>query len=429
VHTTKAAVLLCLLGAYPLAAATLPTGREVVVKSGDRHAQRTPAAAISANGQAVVVWADANLGIRGRTVGGPGGLGAEFALVANLNHPPVPGSARVTDRKDPVVIFDSAGATFFVFWTNELADLRVDYFYEDRQVVEQRVFGQRFDLSGQPIGAEFQVSTAVGGFQSRPQVARLECGTTAPDGCADGALVIGWQSDDLAVGSGPGEGVFARSVDAQGVFSGQVRLSPPSVARNVSLAADEQGNFLAVWDAPNAATRGVFARPFNFRLRALNKATLVNQRIVTAQDRPVAAYSTATSQYLTLWQGKTGTDRYRTFGRLISQAGLPVANQFPVTVGKSEWEVYPTLAPTLDGGYTVVWLAYDRHFPSAVRGVELGSDGSRIGGEFDVSEHRPGAQARISLAAGLSGQMLSTYEGYDDRHASSINLRALERTH
>ena len=425
---TKAAVLLCIFGAYPLAAATLPTGPEVVVKSGDHHYQRTPAAAISANGQAVVVWADANLGLRGRRVGGPGGIGTELQLVANLDLPPVPGSARVTDRKDPVVVFDAAGATFFVFWTNELADVRVDYFYENREVVQQRVFGQRFDLSGQPIGDEFAVSTATTGFQSRPQAVRLDCGTNAPAGCADGALVIAWQSDDLGLGSGPGEGVFARSVDAQGVFSTQVRLSPPSVARNVSLAAGDEGNFLAVWDAPNTLSRGVFARPFNSRLKALNKAALVNQRIATSQDRPAVAYSAATDQYLTLWQGKAGTDRYRTFGRSISAAGLPIANQFPVTVGKSEWEVYPTLAPTLDGGFTAVWLAYDQHFPNAVRGVELASDGSRIGGEFDISKNRPGAQARISLAGGPSGKMLSTYEGYDDRHASSINLRALERT-
>ena len=424
---TKAAILLCLFGAYPLAAATLPAGPEVVVKSGDHHFQRTPAAAIAANGQGIVVWADVNLGLRARSINPAGAMAAEVPLVANLNHPPVPGSARVTDRKDPAVVFDAKGTSFLVVWTNEIADVRLDYFFEDRQVVEQRVFGQRFDLTGRSLGEAFPISAASVGFHSRPQVARIRCGAAAV-GCVEGAVVIAWQGDDLDPGSGPAEGIFARTLDPRGGLSNQARLTSPIPARNVALAADDQGSFLAVWDAPDASSRGVFARPFSSQLVPLAaKAATLNQRVVGAQDRPVAAYNPVSGQYLALWEGKTSPDRYRTFGRLLARTGLPIDNQFPVTVGNSDWEVYPTLAPTLDGGFTAVWLAYDQHFPRAIRGVELDGDGARAGEEFDISEHRPGAQARISLAAGAAGSMLSAYEGYDDRHATSINVRSLKR--
>lgn len=431
-HSKKAITVLGLFLALPLAATTLPSGPEVVVKSGDHHYQRTPAAAVAPNGDTVVVWADANLGIRARLLDAHGVAGAELALVANLNHPPVPGEARVTDRKDPVVTYDASGSTFFVFWTNEIADDRVDYFIEDRKVIEQDVFGQRFDLSGHAIGDAFRVNTGAAGFQSRPQVARIQCGSAAPPSCVDGALVVAWQSDDLVTSSGPGEGVFARTLDSEGApGAGQKRLAPPSPARNVSLAADQRGNFLALWDAPDNFVRGVFARLFDAQLHPLSgNPALVNQRVAgRSQDRPSAAYSPASNEFLALWDGNTQLDRYRTFGRLLSATGVPFGSQLPVTAGRSEWEVFPVAAATLDGGFAAIWLAYDGHLPNAVRGVELGSNGARVGDEFNLSQNRPGSQARLGLALGLSGDLLSTYEGFDARRSTSINLRWLKRTH
>src|SRR5204863_8912876 len=112
---------------------------------------------------------DVDLGLRPRSINPASAMAAEVPLVANLNHPPVPGSARVTDRKDPAVVFDAKGTSFLVVWTNEIADVRLDYFFEDRQVVEQRVFGQRFSLRGRSLGERFPISAACGGFHPSPQ--------------------------------------------------------------------------------------------------------------------------------------------------------------------------------------------------------------------------------------------------------------------
>ncbi|MEO8504818.1 MAG: hypothetical protein ABI609_13055 [Acidobacteriota bacterium] len=418
----KAVALLGLIVAAPVTAATLPSGPELVVKSGGHHYQRTPAAAIAADGRAVVVWADANLGLRSRSISAGGALATEAALVANLDHPPVPGAARVTDRKDPVVVYDAAGSSFYVFWTNEIADVRVDFFHEDRQIVDQDVFGQRFDGTGAPLGVAFRVNTDSTGFQSRPQVSRLTCGTGAPKACKAGRFVVAWQSDNSA-------GVFARTLDTSGTLgASQVHLSPAGPARDVALAADDRGNVLALWDAPDSSQSGVFARTFNASLSPLAGAVQLNQRVVGSQDRPTAAFNATTRQFLAAWQGKAQPDRYRTYGRLLGASGSPLGNQFPITVGNSQWEVYPVVSTTLDGGFTAQWLAYDDHLPNAVRAVGLDGAGARVGSEFNVNQNRPNAQARLALVVGRTGDQLSTYEGFDASRSSSINLRWLKRS-
>ena len=422
--------LLCLsLAALPLSALTLPSGPEVTVKSGKHHNLRAPATATSVRGEAVVVWSDDNLGLRARVLGVDGVLRGEVSLVPNLNHPTtLPAAVRVTDRKDPVVIYDAVGNSFFAFWTNEIADLRADILFQTRQVVDRDVFGQRFDRLGHPMGDEFPVNTQAAGYQSRPQVTRIHCEEAGASACADGALVVAWEADDLAAGSGPGEGVFGRRFNSVGVASSNaVRLSPLGAAKNAALTSDARGNLLALWDAPDGSLRAVFALPFTSQLRPLKgNAVRLSEVIAGSQGRPAVAYNASTHEFLAVWQGNTATDRYASFGRLLTAAGPPSAAVFPLTVGNSAWEVYPLVVATSNGGYTTTWLAWDQHFPTAVRGVALNGHGVRVGAEFDVSENRPDAQSRLSLTAGRPGTLVSTFEGFDDLGANSIELRWLK---
>jgi hypothetical protein len=415
--------------AAPLGAAIAPSGPEVVLDgSGPLHLLRNPSVAVATDGHAVVVWTDDNLGLRGRLIDPHGGLGPDFLLVPDLNHPPLNSRARVTDRKEPVAIYDGNSASFYVFWRNEIADVSESLFIETRNVVDMDIWGQRFNSAGAPMGDAFRVDGGASGWQRRPQAARLTCGPGAATSCKGGGIVVAWQSDDLDASTSNGDGIFASLVSGGAVVGGTARISPATGAQNVSLAADDRGHVLALWDADDGSGRGVYGRTFDSQIQPLGAVVALNQRLIGSQTRPAAAFDPVSRNFIAVWQSVMSPDRYRSFGRLVGLNGSVIGGQFAITNGNSEWEVYPAAAATAGGGFTVQWLAWDGHFPTAVRAVALSATGARLGSEATVSDNRPNAQDRVALVVYRPGSWLSTYEGFDNTGGSSINLRSLAKS-
>jgi hypothetical protein len=114
------------------------------------------------------------------------------------------------------------------------------------------IFGRRFDAAGEPIGADFHVNAYTTGEQSVPSV--------ASDG--DGNFVVAWESDGQ---DGQGYGIFARRFDATGrPDGGEFRVNSVTAdsQRYPRVASAADGDFMVVWQSPDASGSGVFARRF-----------------------------------------------------------------------------------------------------------------------------------------------------------------------
>ena len=157
-------------------------GKEFQVNQNKESRQLQPVAVFGPSGNALIVWETELGGILGRFYDRKGAITGELALVPNRNLPSIPGHGEVLVRKDPSVVMLPNGE-LVLFWTEEKDYLSVYYFYESRKMLEQDVFGQRFDATGKPIGGRFLVSATTDGFQRRP---------TATLG--NGGIFVVWES-------------------------------------------------------------------------------------------------------------------------------------------------------------------------------------------------------------------------------------------
>jgi hypothetical protein len=153
---------------------------DVPVNTYTYDAQVDPSAAVAPNGTIFVAFVDfsshgypgTGLNLYGRMFDAAGNAlqAQEFLLTSSA----LPG-----DQRDPRVASDGQGR-FFVTWSDELGDGS-----------GYGIFERVFDVTGAPLGSEFQVNTTTAGDQMRPIVVADQTGRT----------LITWEDDSLGAAS------------------------------------------------------------------------------------------------------------------------------------------------------------------------------------------------------------------------------------
>lgn len=399
--------LLLVLGATPVVAGVAPVGEELAIKDGRPNNEHTPAVAFGADGRGLVVWTDSRDGLRGRFVEADGTLAAaDLLLVANDRLVEVPGAGRETYRRDPVLIA-GAGRTFWLFWTEELQDVVIDFFREDRTILDRDVRGQRFDAAGQPLGESFRVNANARGFQSLPQVLRLDCGAA----CAEDPFVVAWESDDRAARNGPGDGIFAQLYRFDGVPLGaQPRLSAPGPATGVALAGGPLGGALAVWEEPVAkSVRTVLRGRFlDASLRAATKPFLVSPGTPGVQRRASPVWNPASGEATVLFdRTMPATGNYRVVAQRIAYPDVVRGAAIVLTNGGAEGPA--AAAVTASNSVLALWISWQHAYPYFLQGAELDGKTASRGAEFRVAQW---PRYDLAVAKGPNGRMLAVWEGW-----------------
>jgi hypothetical protein len=409
---------LALLAAVPLLGEPRPLGTEFRVNGNVESKQRNPAAAFNAGGGSLVVWENDRNGLRGRFYGRDGApLSGELALVANQKLPGVPANGVEVMRKDPAVAF-LPGGEFLLAWTEERSDVRVDIFFEQRQILDRDVFLQRFNGSGSPIGSPVRLNAGTAGFQSLPKI--LVRNGADP--------VVVWQSEKT--GTAAGNGIMGRLVRANGSPAGsELKISAGSgAAANPAIAGRPNGDFLVAWEAADGSAQGVFARGFDRSASPAGAAFRVSTDVAGSQRRPAIAADRGAGGYLVVWQGQTGSIREAgIFGQFLGAAGNLVGPQFRAAEGVAPTLIAPSVAGSNGGHFLVTWVAYDEVFPVGLYGVELDGLGHAVGAEVKINSAQINAVTRTSLAASPFGGVLAPYEGFaDSRRKPVISARRVE---
>ena len=131
------------------------------------------------------------------------------------------------------------------------------------------VYFQRFDASGNTVGAETKVNTYVTGNQERPSVAAL----------ADGGFVVTWQDNSQ---DGNGYGIYAQRFDATGTAVGsefQVHTSTTSHQRLPVVTSLADGGFVVTWESNHDGTYRMYAQRFDAAGNPLDSELLVSSDI------------------------------------------------------------------------------------------------------------------------------------------------------
>jgi hypothetical protein len=283
----------------------------------------------------LVVWASngqdgSSFGIFGRSfdvVTGTGG--SEFAV-----------NTYTTDRQwRPSVGLDGSG-NFVVVWDS----------LQDGD--GYGVFGQRFGPSGSALGSEFRINSTTAGHQ---YVARVGMH-------ADGRFVVVWEN----VGQdGDGFGIFGQRFDAAGVAVGvefQVNTYTTGAQRRPSIAPEDAGGFVAVWDSggQDGSSEGVFGRRFDPAGVPQGEEFRVNVHTTGAQSEARVA-SAADGEFVVVWQSN-GQDGSGTgiFGRRYDRLGAQ-GPDFPVNDYTFSAQIFPAVATAANGEFVAVWGGFGPH--------------------------------------------------------------------
>jgi hypothetical protein len=407
-----AVALMSLSVAAPVWSAPVTVGDDIRVNTNSESKQRNPVAAFHSSGRYLVVWENDKNGLRGRFFDRDGSpLSAEMGLVANQVLTSVPSEGDVTVRKDPALALLPSGE-FLLFWTEEKAHLRTDFFAETRTVLDRDVYGQRFGTDGRAVGAAFRVNAASAGDQARPKTVVLQGGRVA----------VTWES----------AGLYARVVSRTGQLLGEeikVNAQGGRKVQNAALAANNQGEVLITWESccGDGSGQGIAARLFDRDFSPVGSDFRINTETAGEQRRP--AVTADGSDFLVVWQGQFGPVTHsRIFGQFIGRAGNRVGSQFRVSEGNGVGEAHisPSVVATSGGRFLVAWMDWKSIFPLGIFGVEIDGVGAVATAEVKLSGNPLTAHYRTSLVAGPGSEILLPYEGYvgDNRGISARRLAA-----
>jgi hypothetical protein len=392
------ATTLVIISSVPGWAQAELVGEEFQVNQNRNFRQLEPVVAFSPAGHALIIWENEVHGIRGRFYDRNGSpRSAELKLVPNQELPTAQGSGEVVFRKEPDLVYLPNGE-FLVFWTEEKDYVTVSYFYQDRQVLEQDVRGQRFSATGERLGASFLVNEVTAGFQRRPKAALRA-----------GAVIVAWEAGSNTRAA---RSIHSRLLTRRGEALGselRVDSGQTPTVRTMSMAAAPAGETLIAWEADRAGSPDVLARLLGRDGAPLGAEFVANPSTFGRQRRP-AVLATRDGNFLVAWQSyDEPSSLHGIFGQLYSAAGARIGSEIKITGGIGDLQVSPILALLPTGDMVVTWMEWIKNSPVGLYTVAIDSAGRRIGTDIAITRDAL-IPHQSSIAANAQGDILAAWE-------------------
>jgi hypothetical protein len=389
------ALVLLTATAAPMLGQPQFVGAEFRVNGDTNAILHNPAVAFSGNGNAMVVWEDAQAGLRGRVYDSNGNaLSNELSLVANQVLQSIPAHGIEVIRKDAAVAFLPTG-DLVVAWTEEKDNVSVDFLFESRQVIDRNVMAQRFSAAGAAQGTPARLNASAAGYQSLPKILVRS---------GQDPFVV-WQT---------GSGIFGRAFrpEKSKAVGAEVKISS-GLGGNAAIAGDAAGNFLVSWEAADRSSLGVYARLFDKSASPRGGEFLVNSTVEGLQRRP-AVTAVKAGGWFVVWQGQGATTKdAHVFGQFLGGGGSFIGPEFRISQGFGPTQISPAVAQIASGNFVVAWTDWKDPFPIGVFSVELDKLGNAVGAETEVNTRPIGSQVRTALAA-FGSTVLIPWEGFTD---------------
>jgi hypothetical protein len=264
------------------------------------------------------------------------------------------------------------------------------------------IFGQRFDVHGNPLGAEFGVPSYTTGNQFGPAM--------AVD--ASGGFVVVWSD---AGRDGSSAGVFGQRYSPSGAPQGgdfQVNATTFSAQYQADVAFHPAGGFVVVWQSyfQDGNRSGIFGRlldgvgtPSDFQ---------VNTYTTSQQLTPAVAASAA--GFVVVWSSLQGTGGYDVFAQRYDGTGNPLGFEFRVNTHTPDFQIAPDVAADAAGNFVVVWTSRDQDGSDyGIFGQRFDAAGIPAGPEFGVNAYATGRQWLPAVAREAGGAFMVTWTTVD----------------
>ena len=315
-------------------------------------------------------------------------------------------------------IASTADGRFVIVWESQ------GYFYAWQDGSRSGVFGQRYDATGAPAGAEFQVNTYTTGPQFDPAVAAD----------AAGQFTVSWTSGYSSYYSpsrypsqdGSTFGAFLQTFDAaRGPAGSEMQANAFTTGEQSHTAvARSAGQFVVVWQSDdyfNSVTQdgsstGIFARRYDDAGVPADAEFQVNSYTTDAQSNPAVA-SDGAGGFVVVWEsggyyGSQDGSYDGVFGQRFSVAGTPLGTEFQVNTYTTGVQAFPAIAAGPAGTFVVVWQSGSYYYGaqdgsrSGIFGQRYDAAGLPIGAEFQVNTYTTGFQQEPNVAVDPAGNFV-----------------------
>jgi hypothetical protein len=290
------------------------------------------------------------------------------------------------------------------------------------------VFGRRFDASGAPVGAEFQVNAVTENAQRYPSIGAN----------ADG-FVVAWTDNGR---DGSNYGVFARRFDADGVGQAvEFQVSSFTLGSQgfpgIDVAVDADGDFVIVWDSEvgqDGDSSGVFARRFDRAGTPQAVEFQVNTRTSSYQWRPTVDVA-GNGDFVVAWNGDQDGDsggifaqRFAVFPKIFDIDGNGVVQSLTDGLLFLRY-FFGFRGATLVTGAVALNCSRCTAVPieSYLAGLAAVSSAKKSGPELQVNSYTPGDQSLAAASADADGTFVVAWHSAHDGSNLGIFARRFDQ--
>ena len=311
-----------------------------------------------------------------------------------------------SDQGNPAVAVDADG-DFVVVWQSVGS--------AGSDSLETSVQGQRYASDGSPLAGEFQVNTYTTSSQIYPAVAMD----------SDGDFVVVWWSVGSAGTDSSSTSVQGQRYASDGSAVGgefQVNTYTPSAQALPAVAVDADGDFVVVWQSVGSAgsdtsNQSVQGQRYASDGSALGGEFQINTYTTSNQRSPAVAMNGA-GHFVVVWRsyGSAGSDtsNFSIQGQRYASDGSAVGGEFQVNTYTSSGQESSAVAMADDGDFVVVWhslgsVGSDSQARS-IQGQLYASDGSAVGGEFQINTYTTSVQTSPAVSIDGEGDFVVVWD-------------------
>jgi hypothetical protein len=320
-----------------------------------------------------------------------------FGFTASLALPQVPVGAEfqvnaftVGDQFRAAIAPDASG-NFVVVWSS----------YQDASATG--IFARRYDASGAPLGAEFQVNSYTPSRQTYPAVASDPGGN----------FVVAWRS---YAQDGSGEGVFAQRHDSSGVRLGsefRVNTYTTFDQQRPSVASDAAGNFVVVWDSwrQDGAYTGIFAQRYDASGARRGVEFRVSTTTAGGQCCP-SVVADALGNMVVAWTHDPldGIGDADIRAQRYDASGAAQGGEFRVNAVAAGWQTRAVVAMDAAGNFVVAFETTLTTDGIDIAARRFDSSGTPLGSDFPISTFTTWHQLAPSVAMDATGSFVVAWE-------------------
>jgi hypothetical protein len=366
----------------------LPLSGEFLINFSPTGDQRNPAIAIASDGHFVVVWEGPDNinppitpGIFGRLFAADGTPITSSDFAVNNDHAGL--------QRRPAVAMQPNGA-FAVVWQDDTPPNFTLGGTGDN--IRGRFYPANFPSA--PPSAPLFLNLGFDGDQEEPAVAALP---------GSGLWIVGWQGPRQLSPAIPM--ILVRVVDASASGTGEFEMNTSGTAvqrAHVALAANGQGDAVAVWEAPDDAFRGIFARRIVDGVPSGNEEAI---NLSTAMDeREPSVAIDGSGSFVTVWVAGMPVDPpfdaspegspIIIQGRKKSGSGFAEAGDLLVPPADGEFQISssgtgfldPWVASEPRGNFVVAWQGVDTVDPQGNAVLYRGFRDALFADDFETSD-------------------------------------------